>query len=91
MTTNKVFRVVKNQPSDLDAEVITNNRTEILIEASANHQDVSIFAVLRKEGNLPYQFAAKYNESTNKYVLHAILKDLLTEKINGEYKLTLHA
>ena len=91
ITTQKVFRVVSNQPSGLEAEIITNNKIEIKIEASANHRDISIYAVLRKEDNLPYQFAAKYNEETKKYVLHAVLKDLLVDKINGEYQLTLQA
>lgn len=68
-----------------------NTKEEIQIEASAAHTNINMFAVLRKDGNLAYQFNAVYNKDTEKFDLHANLKDLLVEKVNGDYKLELHA
>jgi hypothetical protein len=91
VSVSRQFKVVSNEPSGLDATVLVSTKEEIKIEASAAHTNINMYAVLRKEGNRAYQFNAVYNKETEKFDLHANLKDLLIERVNGDYKLELHA
>lgn len=53
-------------------------------------QPQAVYITLQKENQLPYSIHADFIPEIKRYQVFANLNNLLTHKINGEYKMTLH-
>jgi hypothetical protein len=49
---------------------------------------LTVYAVLQKEGQAPYTIHADYLKSIKRYQIDADLKYIMTEKVNGDYQLS---
>jgi C4-type Zn-finger protein len=90
----KTFRVAAEIKDNLDIEVVKSTKEELSLKVKASfktgkERPQNVYAILQKDNQLPFQVQGYFSDGA--YHIKTIYKQLISEAINGRYKLTVFA
>lgn len=81
----------------IEASIVSQSASEMELKANVKfvgetkERPSTMWAIYQKKGQLPYQVQGTYDSATDSYKITANLRELLKEKVNGNYQLSVHS